>query len=329
MRNVSSSQEGVAPLRPLQALVNTNEPRAAQANVTNARSLMGDIEDLMAGNDNYGDPDNFDALSTYEALMGDADYGDLASLWKKIPKGVKIGAGIAGTAGLTYLTFSQLKKVRDRIVAQKRAKAAAAQSNANNNIYNQEAARTMLGRIPKNAHLPFYQITGASLNSFPISPDNFFVADTLKYNLDRQATDTPFEVEIAAGTFAGSTWTLTANGTVAPRYYTAVFLTIGINSLSSAPGTIFTVGGVLPTINGNLVIAGNLFSYTIQDGYYAKKVIFPWQMVTNKPLLALGMYSNANPITLTVTGLPSNCAVNMIIPGSLHQWSSAMRNRLL
>lgn len=325
--NAQTQERGLTPLRSLNQLVTSNDSRAPHANVTNAAYLMGDVDEFHKSD--YGDPDNFSALSTYEALMGDADYGDLRSVWKKIPKGVKYGAAALGTAGLTYLTFDQIRKAKNKIVAGRRARQAAQQAAANNTIYNQDAARTMLGKIPRNAHMPYYQITGATLNSFPLSPDNFFVADTLKYNLDRQSTDTPFEVEIQSAVFAGSTWTITASGTVAPRYYAVVFITVGISVLSAAPGTIFNVSGILPTINGNLVIASNPFSYTLQSGYYAKKALFPWVMVTNKPQLALGQYSNANPIVITINGLPSNAAVSMIVPGSLHQWTTAMRNRLL
>jgi len=330
----------VSPLRALSDLVQTNDARMPFANLTNAGPLTGDVDDDDEwGDADYGDvDDDVAALSTYATLMGDADYGDNAlqrfgqgvkRTWRKIPKGVKIGAGVAASAGLTYLGARAIKREIERKRAAKRAQAAAAAAASQNTIASSIQARQLLGKIPRNAHMPFYQIIGANLNSFPLSPTEYFVADTLKYNLDRQQTDTPFEVEIVNGVYAGVTWTLTATGTVANRFYTCVFITIGISVLTAAPGTIFNVAGTFPTINGSLVVATNPWSYTIQSGYYAKKCIFPWILVTNKPQLALGQYSNANPIVVTITGLPSNAAVNMVVPGSLHQWTIAMRNRLL
>jgi hypothetical protein len=178
--------------------------------------------------------------------------------------------------------------------------------------------------------MPFYQISGATLNAYPLAPTEVFAADTLKYNFDRQSTDTPFEVEIVQGVFAGVTWTLTAVGVVATRFYTAVIITIGISVLTAAPGTIFSVAGTFPTFNGgSLVIAANPFSFTIRKGYDCRFIIFPWQLVTNKPLLALGAYNTVTNIVVTVTGLPSNAAVSMIVPGSQHVWTIGMRNRLL
>lgn len=342
MKTLSSGSQNsdVSPLKRLTDLVTSNDSRAPFANLTNAGPLLGDVDDDDEwGDADYGDvDDDVAALSTYATLMGDADYGDNAlqkfgqgvkRTWRKIPKGVKIGAGVAAGGALTYLGARALKRGIDRRKAAARVRAQAELNASQNTIANSIQARQLLGKIPKNAHMPFYQIIGANLNSFPLAPTEYFIADTLKFNLDRQSTDTPFEVEIVPGVFAGVTWTLTATGTVANRFYACVFITIGISVLTAAPGTIFNVAGTFPTINGSLVIAANPFSYTMQQGYYAKKCIFPWILVTNKPQLALGQYSNASPIVVTITGLPSNAAVNMVVPGSLHQWTIAMRNRLL
>lgn len=340
-KTVSFNAREESPLKSLGDLVNTSNPRAPYANITNASALVGDPfdEDEDFGDADYGDvEDNVSALTTYSTLMGDADYGDTAlqrlgqgigRTWRRIPKGVRIGAGVAAGGALTYFGARAIKRAIDRKKAANRARAEAERAASLNTISSSVQARQLLGKIPRNAHMPFYQIIGANLNSFPLAPTEFFVADTLKYNLDRQSTDTPFEVEIVNGVFGGVTWTMTATGTVATRYYVCVFITIGISVLTAAPGTIFNVAGTFPTINGSLIIAANPFSYTLQSGYYAKKCLFPWILVTNKPQLALGAYNNATPIVATITGLPSNAAVNMVVPGSLHQWTIAMRNRLL
>lgn len=319
-------KKGLSPLLGLNELTQSKQARAPKADISNAAHLMGDVGDVFQGDPQgaYGDVDDDDetgdvstaAMDTFSTLIGDT----------KLRRNAKTaGLAVAGagvTAGLAALIA---KKAR-----QKKALAATMRANAaNNTIANQVLARRMMGKIPKTAAMPFYQVTGATLNSYPLAPTEIFAADTLKYNFDRQSTDTPFEVEIVNGVFAGVTWTLTATGTVAPRYYTAVFITIGISVLTANPGTIFQVTGTMPTINGSLVISTNPFSFTIRNGYYAKIVIFPWQLVTNKPLLALGSYSNATPIIFNLTGLPSNASVSMIVPGSQHPWTIGMRNRLI
>jgi hypothetical protein len=200
---------------------------------------------------------------------------------------------------------------------------------AMNTIQNQVEARQMMGKISKTSVMPFFQITGATLNQYPLAPTEHFPANTLKYNLDRQSTDTPFEVEITNGVFAVATWTCTASGVVADRYYTSVVLIVGINAFNANPGTIFNVAGTFPTFQGTLTVAANPWSFTFLPGYYSRLIIFPWQLVVNKPLLALGKYNAATPIVVTVTGLTASAAVNLVVPGSLHPWSSAMRNALI
>lgn len=317
--------------------ISTN-PRASKADLTNASHLMGDVfSGDPAGiygdpDDDYGDVDETGdvstaAMTTFESLIGDAEEtGDLKKVWKGVKR---VAPYAAGAAALGFGTAAIVKAIKRR-----KAQRAAVQANLTNNsrnatIQNQVMARRLMGKIPRTAAMPFYQVTGATLNSYPLAPTEVFASDTLKYNLDRQSTDTPFEVDIRSGTYAGVTWTVTAPGVASPRYYVAVFLVIGISILTANPGTIFTVTGTLPTINGSLVISANPFSFTIRNGYYAKLLIFPWQLVTNKPLLALGSYNNANPIVLNITGLPSNATVSMIVPGSQHVWTIGMRNRLI
>lgn len=327
------------PLLAMNELVDTADPGAPKADLTNANHLMGDIyDDSGYGDADYGDPDgnygdalygdvDTSALNTYNTLVGDAsEQGAPFRPLKNWTRGQKtalgIGVGAAATTGIALL-------VKKKIEQQKRIKASLRSSDQSNTIANQVRARRLMGKIPRTAAMPFYQMIGATLNGYPLSPTEVFAGDTLKYNFDRQSTDTPFEVEIVNGTFAGITWTLTANGVATNRYYTAVFVTIGISVLTANPGTIFSITGTLPTINGSLVISSNPFSFTIRPGYYAKFLIFPWQLVTNKPLLALGQYSLAAPITLNIVGLPSNASVSMVVPGSQHPWTIAMRNRLI
>lgn len=332
-------QRTMLPLLSQKTLVKTTNPRADKADVSNAGYLMGDVfedgdveglyGDASYGDSSYGDVSTA-ALNTYDSLIGDTE--ELGALkfpaWKKIPLGVKIGGAAVGTAATAYAIRQLIAK---RKANRARVQNALNSSARNNTIANQVEARRMMGKISKSSQMPFYQVIGATLNSFPLSPTETFPADILKFNFDRQSTDTPFEVEIVNGTFAGVTWTVQANGVAASRYYTGVFVTVGINSLNANPGTIFNLVGTLPTINGgSLVISANPFSFTLRSSvYYAKILLFPWQLVTNKPILALGSYAIGTPITLNLTGLPSTASVSMVVPGSQHPWTIAMRNRLL
>jgi hypothetical protein len=307
---------------------------------------MGDVLDEIGDIYEGGDADDFGAygdvstaaLDTFQTLIGDTDdyeQGALRLPHINIPKfrnwstGAKIGAGVVG-AGAAAFGVEELVKALKRRHQRRLAVRATQNSNAANaTIANQVRARRLLGKIPKETPMPFYQMAGASLNSYPLAPTEFFIADTLKYNLNRQSTDTPFEVEIQPGVFAGVTWTLTATGVPGIRYYTCVIITIGINVFTGNPGTIFNITGTFPTINGSLVVSTNPFSFTIREKFYARFIIFPWQLVTNKPLLALGAYNNAAPITVAITGLPSAAQTNIIVPGSQHIWAIGMRNQLL
>jgi hypothetical protein len=269
---------------------------------------MGDADDDEEGDADYGDADYGDAdsgaLSVFNSLIGDTEIG-----------GPKVKNPFAKAAAR--------RKARQAAVAKDLQR-----QGGKNTIDAQIEARRAMGKLPRDHQFRFFQVSGAVLNSAQISPTEQFVVDMLKNNFDRQQSDTPFEVEIANGTFAGVTWTVSATGVANPRFYVAVVLRCGINVLNANPGTIFNVTGTLPTINGNLSIT-TPFSFTFTKGYYASVLIFPWQIVTNKALLVLGQYSNANPITLAVTGLPSTATVNLTVPGSQHTWSIGMRNRLV
>lgn len=328
MKNLSK----LTPLLVLSTLVNQRNPSFEKADITNAPHLMGDASSdddygditdemrLSSYGDPYGDPDGI--IDTYDTVVGDP-YGDPKKKRSFVRRALPYAIGAAGVGAITAALIHKRKK---KAALQRQTEANASRSTITNSIY----ARQHMGRIPRDTVFPFYSVQGATLNGYPLAPTEGFAADTFKYNLDRQSTDTPFEVEIVPGVFAVATWTVTSVGVVAARYYTTVFLVVGLNAFTGAPGTIFTVTGTMPLIGGgSLVIAANPFSFTIAPGFYAKIAISPWVLVSNKPVLALGSYSAGSPITFSITGLPSSAAVSMVIPGSLHQWTIAMRNRLL
>lgn len=335
--SILRSASGASSLTALQELLTSRDARAPLADVSNAGFLMGDVVD---GEDVYGDTEDVygdvstAALDVYNTLIGDADEDEIGAPRRRRrllgPTGKKIalGVGIAGgatAAGIAIARAAKRNKQRRQIVKDTEARNAAL-----NTIQNQVMARQLLGKIPRNAKFPFYQITGANLNAFPLVPTETFAANDLKFNLDLQSTQTPFESEIVAGAFAGVTWTLTANGVATARFYPCVLITVGISTLTANPGTIFTVQGTFPLVNaGTLVVAGNPWSFTLASGWYAKLIIFPWVLVTNRATLALGSYDNANPIVVTITGLPANATTNMIVPGSQHPWTIGMRNAMV
>jgi hypothetical protein len=320
----------VAPLKKLNSLIQTRDSRQPYADVTNAPFLMGDADfgdpdfgDPDFGDPNYGDPNSTSPLATFDALIGDIETGGLSKRQKQA-LGLAAGAAAGVSGGIALNNYLKRRNAEKAATANRLRNSASKMT-----IQRQINARGEMGKIAANAKFPFFQVTGANLNSAPISPTESFVAATLKINFDRQQTDTPFEVEIVQGTFAGVTWSLASVGIAANRYYVAVFLVIGINALAGNPGLIFTVTGILPTIQGTLTISTNPLSFTILPGFYSKICIFPWTIVMNKPLLVIGQYSVAAPISFSITGLPSTASVSMTIPGSQHTWTIGMRNRML
>jgi len=318
------------------ALVSSRDPRAPMADISNAAHLFGDpgyggapygdIDDDYGDIEGpYGDINNA-SLDTIHELFGDVDdyeSGSLRDVWQRIPKAARIGGGVAAGGAAAY---GLGKLIANQIKAGKARRAA---RSSNSSIDQLLQARANGQKISRTAQLPFFDVSNAALNQAPIDARSTFTADTLKFNLDRQATDTPFESEVVPGVFGGATWTCTGNGAVTDRFYTAVFLTIGINALAGNPGTICTVNATMPTFNGSLVLP-TPFSFTLSAAL--KKVtfvIYPWQLVTNKPLPVLGKYNNAAPILMSVTGIPSTSSVTLTIPGSLHSWTQSMRNRLV
>lgn len=309
----------------------SNDPRAPKADITNAAELFGDpfgdIEDGdLEDGDLYGDI-NDDTLSAFKLISGDIEDGDLYGDPRRRNRNAMLIGGSALAVGGSALLIK-------RALAKKKARKAAlsaqmAKQRTSQTIVTQQEARSMLGKIDKKKKLPFFQLMGAKMNSSPIDPMEGFVADMLKYNLDRQASDTPFYQETAIGTYIGPNWQAVATGAAANRFFTALIVQLGINQLNAAPGTVFQITATVPTINGVLTISSEPWVFTIQKSYDVRFMFFPWQLVSNRPFPVIGQYSNASPITVDVTGLPAtNSTVNLIVPGSLHPWTVAMRNSL-
>jgi len=350
LKNSSRAQDLGNSLRSMSDLPISGNPRADKADITNAQELFGDPfgdvdygdSDFEEGDSDYGDADDFGDME------GDVDYGDVVdpinddtasayrlisgdptprrSFWRRY-RNIGLGLGAAGlTAGALSLA---MRKARARKARRNAIRKRVNTMSAKQTLKTQRVARQAVGKINRDQKMPFFQVIGAKMNSSPIDAMERFVADMFKHNLDRQASDTPFFQETAIGAFAVNTWTCTATGTASNRFYTALILQIGINQLNAAPGTIFTVTATLPIINGTLVVSATPWIFTIENTFDCRFIFFPWQLVSNRPLPVLGQYSNAAPIIVAVTGLPAQSAVNLVVPGSLHPWTIAMRNALI
>lgn len=311
-----------------------------QADITNAPHLMGDITD---GGDLYGDVDdgdpdegdviNRDVLALYDLMSGDIDgEGDIRRRRPLNQRGksalIGVGAGLAGM-GLGAGATIGIQKLVAKNKARKRDQARIANAANYQTLKRQTMLRANAGVINRRAKMPFFSLMGGKLNASQIDANEMFPADMLKYVLDRQAGDTPFQQETAIGTFALGTWTAVANGVAANRFFSPLIVQIGINILNAAPATVVNIAATIPTINGPLVIAAQPFLITMEKGFDCKFLFYPWQLVQNKPELVLGQYSNAAPITITVTGVPAQAAVNLIVPGSRHPWLIGVRNALM
>jgi len=320
----------------------SQDPRLDHADLTHQPYLFGDPEfgDFEEDGDYdedgdidgslYGDPD---VLSVFDETSGDyEEEGDLRSALQGAGRfiGKHKKAFIAGGAALSAGTIALLvRKKMKQAAAKKRVQKALAQQRFNQTIHKAALVQKSVGKMSRNSLMRFFSLKGAKMNSSPIDPLSTFVIDMFKNMLDRQNMDTPFYQETAIGVFAAGTWTATATGVVANRFYTGLILQIGTNILNAAPGTIINFTGTLPTIAGNLVIAANPFLLTYDKQFDVRFLFYPWQLVSNKALPVLGQYSNATPIIATVTGIPAASAVNLIVPGSIHPWTIAMRNALI
>lgn len=326
----------IQPLNGFSDIPFSNDPRAAHADITNARELFGDPSDF-GDPDDFGDAEYGDAflnenpISLYNTISGDAEYGAPKpySQWNKAQRaGLWTGVGLAGAgllAGGGYGIAQLIKKNQ----AKQRAYQAQLQSRRNRStILSADAARKSGMGINRKSVMPFFNLTGAKMNSSPLVPSSKLPADMVKYGLDKQALETPFLQETAPGVFGGTNWVATATGVAAARYFMPLVVTIGINQLSAAPGTVITVTANIPTVAGSLVITTNPFIFTIESGFNIRFLFFPWQLVANAALPVMGTYSSTNPITVTVTGAPANSSVNLVVPGSEHPYVKALRYAL-
>jgi len=310
---------------PSMATINrSNDPRAPQADISNAGHLFGDIF--------RGDPAEVSTgmLDSWGTLFGDIDsdddesgdiYGDVrrkTTVGKILPYAVP---AVTGTAGY-LLGLRHAKRKAARVNASLAANA------RNATIQNQMYARANMDKYKRNTVLPFYTVSGATLRQFPLDPRSSFPALSLKVALDKQGAETPFLSEVVPATYALGVFTATATGAVTPRYYAAVNVTVGIPYLYAAPGTIVTIAGSFPTIQGTLVVGATPWTFTILSGAYVMSFIMsPWQLVTNLPEMVMGSYSNANPIVITVTGVPSQASVVATVPGTNDPWTISQRER--
>jgi len=306
----------------------SKDPRMPLADVTNAPYLFGDpfgdVDDDEDGDpsDIYGD---VDTLSQFQLVAGDprTKFGRFVSKYRAPLAGVAgLGVGLGASA-----LINKAQKARER-------KSMQAKLNSYRNSQSLRSTKLLKnaqGRINLRDTMPFFQLSGAKLTSAPIDPLSTFAADMFKNILDRQAMDTPFLQELAIGTYLAGTWTAVAPGLATSRYYSALVLQIGTNILNAAPGTVMNITASLPTIDGVLTVSTTPFTLTYEKGFDVRFLFFPWRLIANKAFPTLGLYNNTpgQEITITVTGIPAASAVSLIVPGTLHPWTVAMRNALL
>jgi len=356
-------------LQTLNELGIPRDPSLPKADITNAPELFGDPFDFSGDPFEFGDFDDGDPdLYGDVDLEGDPDlYGDVGTadiedtvlgrfniLSGDIEEGAPLKAGLsrvarsivrpstkagriarnaalaaagAGAAyGLSKIVLNRIKAAKARKAAMR---AALQQQLVKQTVYQQQIAKTDSPKINRKSKILFIQVSGAKLNASPIVPSESFIADMLKFNLDRQASDTPFLQESAIGTLSGSTWTAQATGVTNPRFFTACFLQIGVNALAGVPASVVNITATIPTVSGPLTISSQPISLTLSKGFDVKLLLFPWRLVANRALPVLGQYDTSNPIVFQVTGLPSSSAVTLVVPGSLHPWTISMRNSLI
>lgn len=317
------------------------DPRAPKADITNAPFLFGDPNfGDIDGDPDYGDV-NDELVSLYKLTSGDPfgdpdygdpDYGDLigdtrAGRFLRKAKGPALFAG-AGVGG--YLAANAIAKKIKAARAKKLATRAGLNSMAKRQTISSAKRYQNYGeKINRKGYLPFFQLIGAQLTNTPISPGAKYVADDLKFMLDSQAINTPFQQDFVQGIPAGPIWTNTIVGPAAPRNFTHLVLSIGINQLNAAPGTVVSITATIPTTAGLLTIAAQPWIVTLSAQFNVRFMIAPWNLVQNKPLPVLGVYDALNPITVTVNGLPAASQTNLTVPGSLHPWTIALRNKLI
>lgn len=327
-------------LKRLMDIPMSQDPRTPHADITNQPELFGDPEfgDFEEEGDQeqnlYGDFEegDVDPLAVYQETSGDIEEGDLRSTLTNMKnwatrnkKALAIGGGVAAAGTLAALLLKRRKQAQAKAMVRKSLE----QQQYNQTLRQTALVQRSVGKMRLASLMRFFSLKGAKMNSSPIDPLTTFVTDMFKQMLDRQNMDTPFYQETAIGAFAAGTWTATATGVVTDRYYVGLILQIGTNMLNAVPSQIINVTGQFPTINGLLTVAANPWLLTYQKEFDVSFLFYPWQLVSNKPMSVLGRYNNANNIVATITGIPAQSAVNLIVPGSLHPWVVAMRNALI
>lgn len=305
-----------------------------QADITNAPELFGDpfdddddddgdgdFGDVDYGDVDYGDTDDAygdpDVLSMYTAISGDPN-----------PSKRKVKNMIAGAAlgvGAAY-GVSKLAKVIQR---KKKAKAILRRQPVNS-VTRAIAMRRSVPGLRPMSYGKFFNVSGGILNNSPLPPGETFVIDTLKLMLDQQQIDgQPFYNEVVNGTpIVGGFNVVTTWAGPADRRYCAFILKIGSAALTVSPGTVITISGSFPTSGGVITLTQPII-ITYKSGAYVNLLVFPWNLVTTKPYINNGVYGpTAGQINLNITGIPSQSAVTLIIPGSLDNWTSELRNSI-
>lgn len=328
---------GVA-LTPMSKVGLSRDPRKPFANVTNASHLMGDPFGDVDEGDPFGDPfGDLEEGDPTDAIFGDIDEtGDVGPLEmydlisgdpRRKAKVIRAAKGLGLAAGGASLAL-----IIRRLLALRRAnKAKRFTTTARVAAFAKHPGR----KFARDARYFFFNIGGAKIVQSPIGQSDSFVLAMMKTMLDRQNSDTPFQVDSTSAFANGAgvaTVTMGPNCTApAFRYFPAVFVRIGMNMLSGAPATNITVSGSLPLINGFTTdFSTTPFILNVEKGFDVSMLIVPWYLVQNVAQPALGVYNSTNPFTITVTGLaPTTSVLTVIIPGTVHKWVVAMRNRLL
>lgn len=310
--------------------------RPSKASLRSQGFLMGDVLDDIGYNgqgdysgdpDMYGEPDDdaygdiVDSLSPFIAMSGDPGRRGSARTrpnFRKIAGYTGLGLGAAAaTAGTAY----GVKKIVDSIARRR-----------STNI--DQSIRSNFRVVKPNHKFRFIDSNSLKLNSAPIDLTSTFLANDLALMMNKQQTDTPFFHDTVTGDIVGVNHNATAIGVTDPlyRYYSTVFVIVGINQLSFIPSQNIALTATLPTTSGACVIATEPIHMTFSKYGNGTIQLYPWTIVGNKPLLANGRYNASNPISVTLSGLPvapGMAQMTLIVPGSQHKWTIMMRNAML
>jgi hypothetical protein len=329
-------------LSTLGSLSISDNPRAAKADVTNARELMGDAHDHDFGEiddddyDDYGDPiygdpngydDDVDSLALFDALSGDPK-----TRVGRILQKARNPLLMAGAAGATFFGGRAIAKgLKNRKMRRQTAQRVLGRAESRNMSAQRRAIRGAGLKLNPNSNIPFIEVLGAKLNTAQIAPQSMFAAHMVRFGLDRMASETPFQQINAQGIFAGGNFTCTLGpGLAAPLLYMPIIVMIGINALNGAPANLFNITATLPLINGGVLTMSTPINLTMDPAFNVKVQIFPWVLVTTQPYPVLGQVAAAAPqnIVVVVSGLPQQAVVATVVPGSNHPYISSLRAAL-